>query len=191
MRALRQCDILDDPADALVCSTNVLLNCTGGVGGALLMRYGSSVQAALHGWLASRGQRFASQGDVIDLVPPGLPYRHLLHTLPCDGMYDTSPKIVAEVFTKALGICASDPCVHRVAVSALATGYGHLPFDDFLPIAAGVMKLSKFDGIREIVLCLQDDADFNRAKEINRALNLELELIDHGARGSPARDGSL
>lgn len=178
MRAFRHCDVLDDPAEALIYSTNVLLNCSGGVGGALLERYGMPVQKSLHGWLRSHGLRFASQGDVIDLVPEGMPYRHVLHTVPCDGMYDTSPAMVTSVLTRALEICAADPSVCRVAVSALATGYGHLPFDDFLPIAAGLMKSPQFGSLSEIVVCFRHEEDFKRAGELNEALDLGLDAIE-------------
>lgn len=178
MRAFRQSDVLDDPADALIYSTNVLLNCTGGVGGALLERYGMPVQSALHGWLASRGLRFASQGDVIDLVATGMPYLHVLHTVPCDGMYDTSPAMVSSVLARALEICASDPSVRRVAVSALATGYGHLPFDDFLPIAANLTRSPQFDGLAEIVVCFRHEEDFSRTKELNEGLKLGLTVLE-------------
>lgn len=178
MRAFRHGDVLDEPADALIYSTNVLLNCTGGVGGALLERYGMPVQTALHGWLASCGLRFASQGDVIDLVASGMPYRHVLHTVPCDGMYDTSPAIVTRVLAQALEICAADPLVRRVAVSALATGYGHLPFDDFIPIAASLMTSPHFDSLAEIVVCFRHEEDFRRANELNEGLKLGLSALE-------------
>jgi O-acetyl-ADP-ribose deacetylase (regulator of RNase III) len=178
MRAFRQCDVLDDPAEALIYSTNVLLNCTGGVGGALLERYGMPVQRSLHQWLTSRGLRFASQGDVIDLVAEGMPYLHVLHTVPCDGMYDTSPAIVTRVLTQALEICAADPSVHRVALSALATGYGHLPFDEFLPIAATLMKAPQFSRLAEIVVCFRHEEDFKRAGELNETLGLGLDALE-------------
>jgi O-acetyl-ADP-ribose deacetylase (regulator of RNase III) len=181
MRALRFCDVLDDPADALIYSTNVLLNCTGGVGGALLARYGSSVQVALHQWLKSCSLRYAPQGTVLDLVPEGLPYRHVLHTVPCDGFYATSPEVVSAVLRKALQGCVSDRGVKRVATSALATGYGHLAFDDFMKVAAAVITSAEFKLIPDIIVCLQDDHDFRRARELNQHLSLGLEVL-----GAPA-----
>lgn len=41
---LKSGDILDEPADVLVCSANVFQNLSGGVGGAILLRYGDAVQ---------------------------------------------------------------------------------------------------------------------------------------------------
>ncbi len=40
-------DVLDLPADALIYSSNVLLNCSGGVGACLVERYGKQVQVDL------------------------------------------------------------------------------------------------------------------------------------------------
>ena len=45
-------DILDVSADVLICSANVYLNLSGGVGGAFLLRYGTSMQDALQDYLA-------------------------------------------------------------------------------------------------------------------------------------------
>ena len=174
MRGFKCSDILDARVDALIYSTNVLLNCTGGVGGALLARYGPTVQTTLHSWLSSRGVRFATQGDVIDLVSEGLPYRHVIHTVPCDGMYETSREMVTQVLTSALEMCASDSLVKTVALSALATGYGRLPFDDFLPLAAIVMQSSKFNSLTEVMICLEHAEDYERAEELNAELNLGL-----------------
>ncbi len=144
MRGIKHCNIVDDPADALVYSTNILLNCTGGVGASLLERYGPKFQVELHEILKNRGSRFADQGEVINHVPVGLPYRYLLHTTPCDAMYDTTPEIAEDVLLRALAICAGDPAVRRVAVSALATGFGHLGFDAFVSIAARVFNDLRF-----------------------------------------------
>ena len=176
MRGIKHCNIVDDPADALVYSTNVLLNCTGGVGAALLERYGMKFQTELHGILGSRGTRFANRGEVIDHVPAGLPYRHLLHTTPCDGMYDTTPEIVEDVLSRALAVCTEDPAVRRVAVSALATGFGHLRFDDFLPIAARVFHNLHFVSLTDIVLCIDDAFVFQLARDMIQEENLALEI---------------
>ena len=49
-------DILDEPADVLVCSANVNLSLSGGVGGAFLRRDGPEMQ------------RFLGDGLLIDVV---------------------------------------------------------------------------------------------------------------------------
>jgi O-acetyl-ADP-ribose deacetylase (regulator of RNase III) len=41
-------NIIDESADALICSANVMLNLSGGVGADLLGRYGLAMQKELH-----------------------------------------------------------------------------------------------------------------------------------------------
>ena len=174
MRTIKLSDILDVPADALVYSTNILFNCTGGVGGAMMMKYGPHVQMELHELMASHSEKFMKQGSVIDYVPGGLPYRHVLHTFPCDGMYDTTAAIVEDVLRQALLICVQDHSVSRVAVSALATGYGHMTLDEFLPIAGRVFNDTIFEEIPEIVLCLPNEESFSWAEIVVHALKIDL-----------------
>ena len=49
MKWILKCkNIVDETADVLVCSANVSLNLSGGVGAELLGRYGVTMQKALH-----------------------------------------------------------------------------------------------------------------------------------------------
>jgi O-acetyl-ADP-ribose deacetylase (regulator of RNase III) len=50
-------DILDVPADVLICCANVYLTLSGGVGGAFQLRYGPSMQLALFKYLSDRKVR--------------------------------------------------------------------------------------------------------------------------------------
>src|SRR4051812_22493006 len=97
-----QGDILDVPADVLVCSANVYLALSGGVGGAFLLRYGAAMQEALLQHLASRGVRHLERGEVVTMPPCGSPYQAVLHAVAVDGVYDTTPEIVGEVVAESL-----------------------------------------------------------------------------------------
>lgn len=44
-----------------------------------------------------------------------------------------------------------------MAVSALATGYGRLPFDEFFRIAAAVFAEARFAALDSVTICIQDD----------------------------------
>jgi O-acetyl-ADP-ribose deacetylase (regulator of RNase III) len=68
-------------AKVLVCSANVSLNMSGGVGGALLSRYGSKLQVELHSHFSTQGPRFVRLGDVIVTHPTGTPYKPVLHAV--------------------------------------------------------------------------------------------------------------
>jgi|GEM_PF-4826361 len=59
-------DILNERSDILICSANVYLNQSGGVGGEILRRYGDTMQQALREQLRSTGRQFVNQGDLIE-----------------------------------------------------------------------------------------------------------------------------
>src|SRR5262245_33474265 len=88
-------DILNVPAEVLVCSANVYLTLSGGVGGAFRLRYGRAMQDALSAYVAERNIRHVEPGDVITMPSCGSPYRAVLHAVAVDGMYSTTSEVVA------------------------------------------------------------------------------------------------
>jgi O-acetyl-ADP-ribose deacetylase (regulator of RNase III) len=152
-------DILDEPADVLVCSANPWLNLSGGVGGEILLRYGPAMQEELHRQLASRGLRFVPQGEVVECIPCGTPYQAVLHAVAVDCFYGSSSEVIRSVVARALSLAASLGAT-RVALVALATGYGRLPIGDFARGLAPLLSL-EFPPVAEVVICLRDrdDAD--------------------------------
>jgi O-acetyl-ADP-ribose deacetylase (regulator of RNase III) len=174
-RLVKNTDVLDEPADTLIYSTNVMLNCTGGVGACLVSRYGAHVQAELHSLLKARGTMYAAQGDVFPYVCSGMPYRKVFHTMPCDGWYETSSEIVERVLRQCLGQCVGTNDVKAVAMSALATGYGHLDFEDFFRVAARTVNDPAYSGIEKITVCIADVPSYQQAVELIRREGLGLE----------------
>jgi O-acetyl-ADP-ribose deacetylase (regulator of RNase III) len=150
-------DILDLPADVLVCSANVFLNLSGGVGGALLLRYGDAMQKELHRLLAGQNRRFVQQGEVIATGSCGSPYRAVLHAVAVDGFYGSSPGIVGRVVAKSLEM-ASSFGAETVAMTALATGYGRLSMTQFGEGIASIIK-TQFQPIREVAICVRNKKD--------------------------------
>ena len=150
-------DILDVPADVLVCSANVFLSLSGGVGGAILLRDGEAMQKELHGILAQSQRRFVDRGEVIQTSPCGTPYRAVLHAVAVDGLYESSPQIVQAIVEKALAMAAGLGA-RRVALTALATGYGKLTMRQF---AEGIAPLTRVDfpPIHEVVICVRNVND--------------------------------
>ena len=178
MRRLIKCiDLLDEPADALVYSTNVLLNCSGGVGAALMARYGTIVQEDLHQILADRGHRFVQRGEVLEHVSAGMPYKCVYHTVPSDGFYDTTPEIVQDVLRQALRGCCESGDVSSVVMSALATGFGHLQFEDFFGVAAPVLVEEEFASLERITICVELEYSFELAKKQVAVDGLPLEVV--------------
>jgi O-acetyl-ADP-ribose deacetylase (regulator of RNase III) len=146
-------DILDVPADVLVCSANVYLNLSGGVGGEILRRHGDAMQKELHGYLADRNLRFVDRGTVVPAAPGGTRFTAVLHAVAVDGFYQSSPAIVEQTVRRALAVAASLGA-RRVAMTALATGYGRLSMKQF---AEGIAPLTEadFSPLGEVVVCVR------------------------------------
>ncbi|MDB6077060.1 MAG: putative phosphatase, C-terminal domain of histone macroH2A1-like protein [Akkermansiaceae bacterium] len=178
--SIRNADVLDVAADALIYSTNVLFNCSGGVGACLVTRYGQHVQKDLHAILQRRGVRFAERGEVEEFVSAGLPYQAVFHTVPSDGFYETSEEIVAGVLRKALEGCVARPEVRTVVFSALATGYGRLEFADFLRIASELGSEEAFSSLDRITLAIADPHAFSLAREQTEKEGLKFVFEETG-----------
>lgn len=150
-------DILDEPADVLICSANVFLNLSGGVGGEILLRYGDEMQKALHRSLAERNLRFVRQGDVVQMSACGTPFKAVLHAVAVDGFYQSSPAVITELVSRSLTM-AADLGARKVALTALATGFGRLSMQQF---GEGIVPLvgMDFPRIQEIVICLRTEVD--------------------------------
>ena len=146
-------DLLDVPADVLICSANVYLTLSGGVGGALMMRYGSTLQDAMTAYLAKRGVKHVERGDVVAMPSLGTPYRAVLHAVAVDGFYETTIDVTAEILRKSLRQ-AAELGAETAALAALATGYGRRPIEFF---AAAVNKVidEDFAPLRRIVVGLR------------------------------------
>ncbi|HAH47187.1 macro domain-containing protein [Gimesia sp.] len=123
-------DILDHPAEALVCSGNVYLNMSGGVNGALLMRGGEALQRQLHQYLQDQKLNFIAPGFVMEIGPEPFEFNSIVYSVAVDGWYDSSIELVLQTLTSALSIIELHGC-KTVNVPALATGYGKLSKPDF------------------------------------------------------------
>lgn len=150
-------DILRIPADVLVCSANVYLTLSGGVGGALLLEYGDAPQAELRQYLADHNLRHVERGEVIVTRPAGVPYRAVLHAVAVDGLYASNADVVCQTARRALEL-AAETGAQRVALTALATGYGRLSMAEF---GAGVARLRAVElpPVAEVVIAVRRDGD--------------------------------
>lgn len=162
--AIQVGDILDVSAAVLVCSANVHLNLSGGVGGALALRYGPAMQEALHKYLGEHGLPFVQPGTVIEMPPCGTPYRAVLHAVAVDAMYDTSPELVATVVSESLRRAAVLGA-RSVALPAVGTGYGRLPLAEFSKGVMNVMKAS-IPPLERVVLGLRSEYDAEELRDL-------------------------
>ena len=152
---LKQGDILREPADVLACSGNIFLNLSGGVGGEILLRCGDSMQRELHATLGKRGIRFVERGDVVKTSANGLPFIAVLHAVAVNGFYESSPAVIQHTVTNALREAAALGA-RRVALTALATGFGRMTMRQF---AEGISPLlsEEFPPIEDIVICVRKE----------------------------------
>lgn len=160
---LQQLNILDISADVLVCSANVSLNLTGGVGADIVARYGNEMQAELHEQIHNKSPRFAQPGEVYKCYTQGLPYMVILHAVAVDPMYHSSTEIITETIRKSL-IIAEEHGAKVVALTALASGFGDLTLDDF---AEGVKPLLQedFGSIEKVIIPQIEDYRFKELCE--------------------------
>lgn len=150
-------DILDEPADVLVCSANPYLTLSGGVGGAFLLRYGSSMQDALNAYLSERSVRHVPRGTLVPMPPCGSPYRAVLHAVAVDGNYQTSPEVLRDLMGRILDE-ASRIGAASIALPALATGYGRLPIRDFAAAMKPIRGTDDSSVVRTTIV-LRDESD--------------------------------
>jgi O-acetyl-ADP-ribose deacetylase (regulator of RNase III) len=152
---LKEGNIIDEPVDVLICSANVSLNLSGGVGADLLGRYGTKMQKDLHQIIASRTPHAARQGEVFAYSGEELPYKAILHAVGVDGWYHSSPDIIRETLEKSLQMAAGFGA-QKIAMTALATGYGDLTLNDFADAIRPLINRD-FIPIREVCICLMED----------------------------------
>jgi len=163
-------NIVEEPADGLVCSGNVQLNMSGGVNGALLQGGGEAMQAALHAHLEAQEKRYVEPGFVMRIGPQPFHFKSIIYTVAVDAFYDSSIDLVERSLASSLGALAEDGC-ETVAVPALATGYG---------------RLSRADFGKALRSCLaKHDWPFSEVRVVLRS-DMDRDEVESGYRGSPA-----
>lgn len=153
--SLKEGNVIDEPADVLICSANTSLNLSGGVGADLLGRYGTKMQNELHRILAARTPHVARQGEVFAYSGTELPYKAVLHAVAIDGWYHSTPGAVREIIGKAFRM-AMDFDAQKVVLAALATGYGDLSLTGFADAIRPFLD-QEFSPIKEVCICLMED----------------------------------
>ena len=157
-------DILDLQVDVLVCSSNVSLNLSGGVGGALLIRYGADLQSELHSKLPKTTPRFVKRGDVIITHPKNTPYKAVFHAVAVDAFYDSSSDIIHNICRKIFRM-AADERAETLALPLLATGYGHLTVTEFIKGFSDAVK-SDYLPLNDVIIAVQSDIAFIELKNM-------------------------
>lgn len=124
-------DVLDIPADGLLRSANPQLNLSGGVGGALLLRYGPAMQEYLHEHLRDRQLKHVPPGSAVLTPGFGSPFQAIAHAVAIDAFYETNAERILQTYRQAFGALAGAGC-KSVAAACLGCGYGRCPEAEFL-----------------------------------------------------------
>lgn len=154
---IQQIDILDQPADVLICSANPWLNLSGGVGAAFRERYGDEMQQKMHRYLVDQGVRQISAGSAIVMEPCGSPYLGVIHAVGIDVFYQSSIELIATSITNSL-TAAAKLGARTVSLAAIGTGYGRMPLEAFAS-AVLLVEGRDFSPLEDVVICLRKKAD--------------------------------
>jgi O-acetyl-ADP-ribose deacetylase len=136
---VKQGDILDAQADGLICSANPFLNLSGGVGGALALRYGQGMQQFLHLYLKENGLRFVSTGSTILSPACGTNFKAVAHAVSVDALYETTAETILKTYNHSLLQLSAVGC-RTIAAACLACGYGRFSVADFVSVAVQLFK---------------------------------------------------
>lgn len=129
-RLIRNANAIEVAGDALLYSTNTQLALTGGVGAALLSRFGLGIQQGLS--RAANGKT-VKVGALFETSVPGLPWRRIFHSIATDEHYHTEPNVVSGILSRCFARCG-ELGYSRLVTSALGTGYGDLGLVEFVRI---------------------------------------------------------
>ena len=94
-----------------ICSANVFLNLSGGVGRNLL-KTGNGMQEELHECLRSAGRERMSQGDVVVTAAHGLSFNAVIHAVAVDAVYQSSPAVISSITRAGAPTCRVDGRTH-------------------------------------------------------------------------------
>ena len=177
LRTIKNTNIVNEDADALIYSTNVMLNCSGGVGSELVQRYGNVVQEDLHRILRELEAHNVERGDIFEYVSEGMPYQLLFHTIPSNGWYETTPEIIQSILAECLHQCVNHGGIRKVLISVLATGYGDLSKEAFFSLTAPILNQQEFSNIDEIIIAIYDSYAFEQAAQQIKDEHLALRII--------------
>lgn len=94
---------------------------------------------------------------MVETSPCGTPYKAVLHAVAVDGFYQSSPQIVRQLIRESLDRAAALGA-QRLALTALATGYGRMSMEDFA-VAVKPLLRSEICGVREVTISVRSALD--------------------------------
>ena len=101
-----------------------------------------------------------AEPGVVSTAPHGLAMPAVLHAVAVNGFYETTPDLVHACVVASLTAAAARGA-HRVALTAVATGFGRLSMADFAAAVAPLRHLA-FPPIAEIIVRVRSPDERDR-----------------------------
>ncbi len=158
-------NICDLKADVLIYSTNIDLRLRGGVGAALLKKYGHEIQEKLFYTIDKTGRKIADIGEVLECTVASMPWKTVFHTVATNEMYETQAETVRSILNYCLNKCVDKGDIKSVVTSALGCGWGDLLHSDFIDIATDITDNPIFSKIDEFIVCCDNQIFYNQLCE--------------------------
>jgi O-acetyl-ADP-ribose deacetylase (regulator of RNase III) len=171
-RIIRQGDIVDTVADAIVFSSNEHLFLSGGAGASLLGKHGKPLQEAMQRVMAKRGLKVASRGSVFE-IEPAETWGRMFAVVAANGFYETSREDTEAALHEVLRRCSEIDGVKTVAITALGTGYGNMEIEDFVALFCGIEIPESLESLE---LVIHSEIFFREACEVNERLGTPAEI---------------
>jgi O-acetyl-ADP-ribose deacetylase (regulator of RNase III) len=182
-------DVLNVPADVLVCTANPWLQMTGGVNLKIILRpNGEFVHEELQRHLRATGRRYVEPGTVVRTGPASLSVRHILHAVSITPSYESSVELVADTIRRSLAQ-ARELGARTVTLPALATGFGPLSMAEFAEALSQATRQdwSPLESLK-VVLLREEDAEAVRAVLARSRPSVAEEAVEPSAAPDRPRD---
>ncbi|MCW1922828.1 hypothetical protein OKA05_09725 [Luteolibacter arcticus] len=171
-RIIRQGDIVDTVADAIVFSTNEHLFLSGGAGASLLGKHGKPLQEAMQRVMARRGLKVASRGSVFEIEPEES-WGRMFAVVAANGFYETTREDTEAALHEVLHRCSETDGVKTVAITALGTGYGNMEIEDFVALFCAIEIPAPLESLE---LVIHSEILFREACEMNEQLGMPADV---------------
>ena len=172
-RIIRQGDIVDTVADAIVFSTNEHLFLSGGAGASLLGKHGKPLQETMHRIMAKRKIKVAPRGSIFE-IDPAETWGRMFAVVAANGFYETSREDTEAALREVIQRCSEIEGVKTVAITALGTGYGNMEIEDFVALFC---EIEIPESLESLELVIPGDIFFREACLTNAQLGTPARVI--------------
>lgn len=171
---------------ALVNPSNTGMILGSGVGEAITRRAGPFIQQTLHMKRSQLNDNRLEPGEAVETEAGQLPADYLIH-VSILGAQDVDKRLISNCILNAYDL-AEDLEVDKIAFPPLGVELAQFPLGDFLDLFARITveELPRADHLRQVILCSEDEHDFEESAEYSETHredlpdSIELEISEAG-----------